>query len=173
MSLPLAASPAIAASVGNVRTVAPASARDAAAWDIATDAGARLRIDLLRADTLRVQAGRDGTFAPAGDKAAPIVLPQPAGKVAATLEEDANEFRIRTEALVLHIQRNPLRLSLERIDAGKEIPLWHELQPLDLAKEQTVQVLSSAADERFYGGGQQNGRFEFKGRELPISYSGG
>lgn len=163
--------PAGAASVGDLRSIAPAA--DAAAWDVATDSGARLRIELLRADTIRVQAGRDGKLVPAGDKAAPIVLPQTAAKVAATLEEDANEVRIRTDALVLHIQRRPLRLSLDRIEAGKAIPLWRELQPLDLAKEQSVQVLSSEAGEHFYGGGQQNGRFEFKGRELPVSYSGG
>lgn len=34
-------------------------------------------------------------------------------------------------------------------------------------------MLSSQADEAFYGGGQQNGRFQFKGRELEVSYSDG
>ena len=62
-----------------------------------------------------------------------------------------------------------MRLSLDRIEAGKTVPLRRELQPLDLAKTQSVQVLSSEASEQFYGGGQQNGRFEFKGRELEIS----
>ncbi len=166
------AQPVSAGSVGGLRAITPV-AGEASAWEIAADSGTRLRIDLLRADTIRVQAGRNGTLTPAGDKAAPIVLPQAAAKVAATLEEDARELRIRTDALVLHIQRNPLRLSLDRIEAGKAIPLWQELQPLDLAQERSVQVLSSDAGEQFYGGGQQNGRFAFKGREVPISYSGG
>lgn len=164
----------MAESVGNLRVIAAAPSADGVAgWDLETDTGSRLRIDLLRADTLRVQAGRNRTLAPAGDKAAPIVLPQAAAKVAFKVEEDANELRIRTDALVLHIQRQPLRFALERIDAGHAVPLWRELQPLDLAKAQSVQVLSSEAGEYFYGGGQQNGRFEFKGRELEISYSGG
>lgn len=172
------AQPACAASVGGLRAIAPvASADGAQAWQIATDAGVVLRIDVLRPDLIRVQAGRDGKLVPAGDKAAPIVLPvvlpQPAGKVTATLEEDAGELRIRTDALILHIQRAPLRLSLDRIEAGKTIPLWRELQPLDLSKEQGVQVLSSTPTEQFFGGGQQNGRYTFKGRELAISYSGG
>ncbi|REN17987.1 glycosyl hydrolase, partial [Mycobacterium tuberculosis] len=107
------------------------------------------------------------------DKVAPIVLPQPPAKVAAQLEEDANEVRIRTDALVLHIQRQPLRLSLVRREGDRDVALWRELQPLDLDKDQSVQVLSSDSDEHFYGGGQQNGRFEFKGRELEVSYSGG
>ncbi|WP_251278315.1 DUF4968 domain-containing protein, partial [Enterobacter hormaechei] len=94
----------------------------------------------------------------AGDKAAPIVLPQPKANVKAQLEEDAQEIRVRTDALVLHVQRQPLRLRLERLDNGQPTALWQELQPLDLDATQSVQVLSSQADEGYYGGGQQNGR---------------
>lgn len=174
MSLLVWAVPALAEPVGNLRDIAPVAASESATgWDITTDNGTRVRIDLLRADVLRVQAGRNGKLLPAGDKATPIVLPQPVSAVPFKLEEDANEVRIRTDALVLHIQRQPLRFALDRIEAGKTIALWRELQPLDLSQEQTVQVLSSESGEHFYGGGQQNGRFEFKGRELEISYSGG
>jgi len=162
--------PVQAESVGSLRDVAPVAA---SAWDIRTDSGVLLRISLLRDDLIRVQAGRNGVLTGEGSKAASIVLPQPASSARATLEEDADEIRIRTDALLLHIRRAPLTLSLERIEAGKAIPLWRELQPLDLADKQSVQVLSSSADERFFGGGQQNGSFQFKGRELPISYSGG
>lgn len=169
-----ASAPAFAENVGNVRTLQAAPARDGTpGWDITTDSGARVRVDLLRADTLRVQAGRQGKLTPAGDKAAPIVLPQPAGKVDFAFEEDAQEARIRTGELVLRIQRQPLRLSLGRVAGDQVTPLWRELQPLDLDAQQSVQVLSSEAGEHFYGGGQQNGRFEFKGRELEIAYSGG
>lgn len=168
------APPSRAGGVGNLREVAAAPAPDGTpGWDLHTDTGVRLRVDLLRADTVRVQAGRKGTLTPPGDKAAPIVLPQPAGKTDFAFEEDAQEVRIRTDALVLRIEREPLRLSLARVEDGTAIPLWRELQPLDLDEAQSVQVLSSEADEHFYGGGQQNGRFEFKGRELEISYSGG
>ncbi len=166
--------PALAEPVGDVGSVSAAPSREGVpGWEIRTDRGVRVRVDLLRADTLRVQAGRHGRLVPAGDKAAPIVLPQPAAAPAYTFEEDAQEVRIRTEALELRIARRPLRLSLARVSQGVAEPLWRELQPLDLDKEQSVQVLSSDAGEYFYGGGQQNGRFEFKGRELEISYSGG
>ncbi|HEY5804948.1 MAG TPA: TIM-barrel domain-containing protein [Lysobacter sp.] len=166
--------PALAESLGNLRQIAPTTGKGGeAGWNLSTDNGVRVRIDLLRADVVRVQAGRNGKLLPAGDKAAPIVLPQPATAVPFTFEEGAGEVRIRTDAMVLHIQRQPLRLTLERIEAGKTIPLWQELQPLDLDAAQSVQTLSSQVDEHFYGGGQQNGRFEFKGRELEISYSGG
>lgn len=170
----LSAAPASAEPVGDLRAIAPGSASAATpSWELSTASGARVRIELLRADLLRVQAGRGGKLSANGDKATPIVPAQPANKVEHSYEEDANEVRIRTEALVLHIQRQPLRLSLERIEGGRAIALWRELQPLDLAAEQSVQVLSSDAGEHYYGGGQQNGRYEFKGRELEISYSGG
>ncbi len=170
----LAAAPAVAQPLGNLARISAAPSKDGSpGWDIRTDNGMLLRVDLLGEDMLRVQAGRNGTLSGAGDKAAPIVVPQPVAKVGAQLEEDATEVRIRTAALVLHIQRQPLRLALDRRDAGGAVPLWRELQPLDLGKEQSVQVLSSDADEHFFGGGQQNGRFAFKGRELEVSYSGG
>ena len=167
-------SPAVATSVGNLRSVQPAASTDTvSAWDIDTDTGTRLRIDVLRADLIRVQAGRKGVLTSEGSKAASIVLPQPASTAQATLEQDADEIRIRTDVLQLTIQRTPLKLSLARIESGKIVPVWQELQPLDLSDKQSLQVLSSSADERFFGGGQQNGSFQFKGRELPISYSGG
>ncbi|MBN8887193.1 MAG: NPCBM/NEW2 domain-containing protein [Rudaea sp.] len=172
--LAIGSRPLHAETLGNLSGISPvADAGTTSAWELATDNGARIRIELLRADLLRIQAGRGGKLLPAGDKATPIVLPQAASKVVSSIEQGTDELRIRTDALVLHIQQRPLRLALDRIDAGKVVPLWRELQPLDLDKTQSVQVLSSTPDEHFYGGGQQNGRFEFKGRELEISYSGG
>nr|WP_202626375.1 TIM-barrel domain-containing protein [Stenotrophomonas acidaminiphila] len=170
----LPALPAQAEPVGNLRAVSAGDGRDGVrGWDLLTDTGTRVRIELPAADIVRVQAGRKGRLSGAGDKAAPIVLPQPTAGVQAQLEQDAQEIRVRTDALVLHVQRQPLRLRLERLDAGRPTALWQELQPLDLDAAQSVQVLSSQADEAFFGGGQQNGRFQFKGRELEISYSGG
>jgi len=160
--------------IGNLRSVTASDGRDGVrAWDVRSDNGSTLRIEVLANDIVHVQAGRNGKLTGAGDKAAPIVLPQPVQPVQAQLEEDAQEIRVRTPALVLHVQRQPLQLRLERLDGGKPVSLWQEQQPLDLSAEQSVQVLSSQADEAFYGGGQQNGRFQFKGRELEVSYSGG
>ncbi len=169
-ALLLASGAAGAMSIGNVRSV---SAQGEHAWLLRTDNGGVMRIEVVAADIVRVQAGRDGRLTGAGDKATPIVLPQPATAAQARLEEDAQELRVRTDALVLHVQRAPLRLRLERLDQGRAVALWQELQPLDLDQDRSVQVLSSQPDEGFYGGGQQNGRYQFKGRELEISYSGG
>ena len=166
--------PAHAEPIGNLRSITAADSGDGArAWNLVSDNGSALRIEVPANDIVRVQAGRNGKLTGAGDKAAPIVLPQAVQHVQAQLEEDAQEIRVRTPAFVLHVQRQPLQLRLERLDGGQAQPLWQEQQPLDLAAEQSVQVLSSQPDEAFYGGGQQNGRFQFKGRELEVSYSGG
>jgi len=178
----LAAAPlALAAPIGRLAALQPV-ATDAAgrapgddgaatAFELRTDTGVLLRLSLLRADLIHVQAGAKGQLTPAGDKAAPIVLPRRWAAVEYHVVEQADRVEIQTAALTLRIYRKPLRLELLR--AGESQPLWRELQPLDLADKRAVQTLSSERDERFYGGGQQNGRFEFKGRQLDVSYSGG
>lgn len=167
----LAALPALAsaAPLGALRTLSAGQA-DGPSWDLVTDSGARVRISLPRADVLRIQAGSKELGGP-GDKAAPIVVAQAAPQVAHEFKEENGQLVLRTAALTLRVERAPLRFTLYR--SGETRPLWRELQPLDLGEKQNVQVLSSDKAERFYGGGQQNGRFEFKGRELPVSYSGG
>ncbi|WP_277592473.1 TIM-barrel domain-containing protein [Roseateles saccharophilus] len=171
----------LAAPVGRLVSLRPLDASGAAhgagedgaatAFELRTDAGVLLRVSLLRADLIHVQAGAKGQLTPAGDKAAPIVLPRRWAAVEHRVVEQVDRVEIQTAALTLRIHRKPLRLELLR--AGEAEPLWRELQPLDLAEKRAVQTLSSTTAERFYGGGQQNGRFEFKGHQLDISYSGG
>ncbi|WUR13615.1 glycoside hydrolase family 31 protein [[Empedobacter] haloabium] len=165
----LATMAAHAAPVGNLRTL---TADGPQGWRIVTDTGARLRVSLPRVDVLHVEAAAPGLeFTGPGDKAAAIVVGQPASDVAPVLRDAGDHVLIETAALALRIDRKPLRLSLYR--AGNRDALWREVEPLELTKGQSVQVLSSDKDERFFGGGQQNGRFEFKGRQLEVSYSGG
>lgn len=174
-SLGLAAGPAVqAAPVGNLSEMLPLKA-EGSQWDLHTDARMVVRVSLLRADVLRIWAGTDKQLLPAGDKAAPIVLAGVfTGPVEHRVTEQADHVLIKTAALALRIYRKPLRFELDRIDAaGRQQPLWREVQPLDLADKLSVQTLSSDKDERFFGGGQQNGRFEFKGKQLEVSYSGG
>ncbi|RJG21697.1 TIM-barrel domain-containing protein [Massilia cavernae] len=169
----LASAPLHAAPVGNLRSMGAATAASGAGqhWDLVTDTGAKVRVSLLRTDVLRIWAGPAGALTDAGDKAAAIVVGAPAATVEHSVSEQAGHILISTPALSLRIERKPLRFSLYR--AGETQALWREVQPLELAAKQSVQILSSDKDERFFGGGQQNGRFEFKGKQLPVSYSGG
>src|SRR5450830_328369 len=170
LPLLMLAAAAPAAPLGNVRSVAAAQG-DGPTWILVTDSGAQLRVSLPRDNVIHVAASPNGTFAGAGDKAAPIVVAAAAANVPHRFSENASQIVIGTAALTLSIERRPLRLTLAR--AGEASPLWRELQPIDLADKRSVQVISSTADEHFYGGGQQNGHFEFKGSEIPVSYSGG
>ncbi|MRW88377.1 DUF5110 domain-containing protein [Duganella sp. FT80W] len=164
----LASVSALAAPIGNLTTLTPTAAQQ---WDLVTDTGAHVQVSLPRADVLHIWAGPKSGLTGAGDKAAAIVVATPAASVEHSVSEQADHVLIRTPALSLRIDRKPLRFTLYR--AGDTQPLWREVQPLELSDKQSVQTLSSEKSERFFGGGQQNGRFEFKGKQLPISYSGG
>jgi len=163
-----ASAPAGSAPLGQLRSIAAAA--DGHTWDLVTDRGAHVQVALPRPDVLHIQASATAQLTGPGDKAAPIVVgTADAGRY--TLEEHPDHVLLKSAALTLRIDRKPLRFTLYR--AGETTPLWREVQPLDIEAKGAVQVLSTDAAERFYGGGQQNGRYEFKGRELPVSYSGG
>jgi len=165
----LAGAPVVAAPIGNLRSIAAASGQQ---WDLVTDTGAVVQLSLPRADVVRIWAGPKGAgLTGAGDKAAAIVVAAPAAQVKHSVSEQPGHILISTDALALRIDRKPLRFTLFR--AGESVPLWSEVQPLELGAKQTVQTLSSDKSERFFGGGQQNGRYEFKGKQLQVSYSGG
>ena len=62
-ALMLASMTARAEPVGNLRTVSASASRDGVqGWDLQTDKGARIRIELPATDIIRVQAGRNGTL---------------------------------------------------------------------------------------------------------------
>jgi alpha-glucosidase (family GH31 glycosyl hydrolase) len=166
----LACATATAAPVGNLRSIATAASGQQ--WDLVTDTGAVIQLSLPRADVVRIWAGpKDAGLTGAGDKAAAIVVAAPAAQVKHSVSEQPGHILISTDALALRIDRKPLRFTLYR--AGDSVPLWREVQPLELGTKQTVQTLTSDKSERFFGGGQQNGRYEFKGKQLQVSYSGG
>jgi len=168
--------PALAAPLGNLRDIEVAKAAQpgepaGSSWDVKSDAGVVVRISLLRPDVLRLWAGTGGQLLPAKDGTAHIVVAQYSAPVKAELTREADYTLLRTEALALRIYPRPLRFALYRAD--NQTALWQDAQPVDIAKDQTVQTLAVDRSERFFGGGQQNGSFEFHGRELNINYSGG
>lgn len=140
--------------------------------------GELMTLEFYRPDIVRVRIGAAGRLDDAddpgdgGDGQTPIIIstPQP---VERRLEARADHLLLQSAALSLRIHRNPLRL--EGWDAANARPLWRELTPVDLdvAARRTRQSLASSADEQFYGGGQHNGRFAFKGQRMVIGYSAG
>lgn len=140
-------------------------------WRLSTDNGALVEVRLLRPHLLRIEAGQNGALTPAGDGQAPIVLDLPPASFPHSWREEAESYRLETADLALVIDKKPLRFSL--YGADHKTLLWQELQPLELGGGKSLQLLSRRDDESFFGGGQQNGAFEFSGRKLEISYSGG
>ena len=171
----LQAERAAAAPVGNLRElVAAPSNSTTPQWELRTEGKPRLRISLLRADVLRVEASATQSFGASEDKAAPIVLAHalaPTAAIEHSVSDQGDHYLLQTQSLALRIHKKPLRLALYRAD--NQQLLWRETEGLDLSDKLSVQTLSSDKSERFFGGGQQNGRFEFKGKQLEVSYSGG
>ncbi len=141
-----------------------------AAVVLASD-GLRYRITFPAEDIVRIQAAPGDEFADEGSGAAPIVLPADREPVPPRLVRREDRCVLSTGRLDLVVRAAPLRLELRR--TGDDRALWRELKPLEIAGDATVQTLDSDPDERFYGGGQQNGAYQFKGRLMEISYSGG
>ncbi len=150
-----------AAPLGNLRDlVAAPLSSTTPQWELRTEGKPRLRISLLRADMLRIEASTTERFAASEDKAAPIVLAQALAPTAATphkLSDQGDHFLLQTSSLALRINKKPLRLALYRAD--NQQLLWRETESLDLSDKLSVQTLSSDKSERFFGGGPQNGRF--------------
>jgi alpha-glucosidase (family GH31 glycosyl hydrolase) len=158
-----------AATVGNLRQIE--NSTQASRIKILSDKGHVIEVSLLAPGSFRIWAGNDGKLIEAGDKAAAIVL-QKDGEHPTYQMRDAGEYHlIQTSKMALRVYKKPLRFALYRAD--NKTMLWQETQPLDIAEKSSFQTLSTSADEHFFGGGQQNGSYAFKGKNLEISYSGG
>lgn len=138
---------------------------------ITTDQQVLLQLSLLKDDLVRLQAGANGKLSPEGSKAAPIVINHNYPPVAYQISDAGDYQLLQTKAMAVRIYKAPLRFAWYKAD--NKTLLTEQLQPLELDKQLAQQTLSTSSDERFYGGGQQNGQFEFKGKTLEISYSGG
>ncbi|MCH8619603.1 NPCBM/NEW2 domain-containing protein [Undibacterium sp. TS12] len=157
-----------AASLGTMRSLSISAQRQI---EFATDDGSIVRISLLKPDLFRVWAGPKGQLTDAGDKAAPIVLKKDYEDFHFSVTAPEGYQLVQTSAMALRIYRSPVRLALYKAD--NKTLLWEEKQPLELGDKTSFQTLSSSADEAFFGGGQQNGAYAFKGKQLEVSYSGG
>jgi alpha-glucosidase (family GH31 glycosyl hydrolase) len=139
--------------------------------DLRAADGALVRLLFLDENILRIQATTGEE--PVGENSgrAPIVLAaEPAG--VNLRHDDRGDFHsFSTSTIELIVHRSPLTMELRRLSDGTT--LWRELKPLTIGDSTTTQTLDSGPGERFYGGGQQNGAFQFKGRLMEISYSGG
>ena len=129
---------------------------------------ARLRLRLLRNDLFRLQMAYDGHFTnPAGDE---IIIRTPHGPVSHQWSDQGTYFLVKTSRMAIRIYKKPLSFALYR--AGNDTLIWKEARGITYGK-QTVQYLQRGANEQFFGGGMQNGRFSHRGKtiKLDIDYN--
>ncbi len=160
-------SPLTAAPVGNLLQLQQQDGQIV----ITTDQQVLVQLSLLKDDLVRLQAGANGKLSPDGSKAAAIVINHNYPAVTYQISDSGDYQLLQTKAMAVRIYKTPLRFAWYKAD--NKTLLTEQLQPLELDKQSVQQLLSTSRDERFYGGGQQNGQFEFKGKTLEVSYSGG
>ena len=156
-----------AQSIGNLKSLKATET----AVHISTDQQAQIKFSLITPQVFRLEAHLAGVQPEANNTDAPIVLTQAKQPLEFRLEENTEYYLVKTQAYVLKINKTPLLFSLYQND-GKQL-IWKEIQPLNLTATANTQTLSSDPQEQFFGGGQQNGQYAFKGQSLEISYSGG
>lgn len=153
--------------IGNLKSLKAAESE----LQITTDQQVSVKLSLITPQVFRLEAHAVGVSPEANNTAAPIVLEQPQQQLNFLLEEQADFYLLKTQSYVVKINKSPLLFSLYQRDAKQLI--WREIQPINLTATTATQTLSSDPQEQFFGGGQQNGQFAFKGQSLEISYSGG
>ena len=161
-----ACAPAQAKELGALASITEGDGR----VDITTQDGEVIEIEVFGSDVARIRAGQ-GKLTDAGDKATKIVIGARDANVRQSLSATAEYHLLQTDGFSLRIYRSPLRF--EAYDAANRQPIWRELRPIDLRADGTTQTLTLAANEQFFGGGQQNGSYAFRGKLMEVSYSGG
>ncbi len=78
---------------------------------------------------------------------------------------DANGMiKIISGKTEIQLEKSTAKMTVKKDDKV----IFSEKAPLTINEHNTVQTLNSSADEFFYGGGTQNGRFSHKGEQIQI-----
>ena len=136
-----------------------------------TESAQRIEITFLTDRIFRLRVTPVGDFAHEGSLKAKIVIQSDPLPIAIQLSRLADYDLIQSEYLSLRVYPNPLRFELFKKD--NQTLVWKELKPIHLGPEDSYQTLANGEEQSFFGGGQQNGAFEFQGKALEVSYSGG
>lgn len=124
---------------------------------------AKVKVDFCRSDIFRIQMSYNGAFTnPAGND---IVINTPAAVPAVNFKEMDGYYLMTTGKVALRAYLNPLRFAMYKPDNLTLV--WEEAKDLTYGKE-TVQYLQHAANEYFYGGGMQNGRFSHRDKTIHL-----
>ena len=135
---------------------------------------AKVRVEVDDASLVRVQLAPDGTFTdPANDDPADpsapdadIVVGRHRVAGSSSVTETADAYVVSTAKARLTVNKHPLTMRLQDA-SGRD--LWRETAPLAWGSAGTTQTLAQGAQEQFFGGGMQNGRFSHRDTSITIS----
>ncbi len=138
---------------------------------------ARLQVVFLTDDLFRIWMTSDGKFTdPAntppernGAPAANVVVKTDYAGVAPRATDEGVYHLLTTRSLALRVYKANLRFALYKAD--NRTLIWEELVGPTWDGRQTTQVLSRGADEQFFGGGMQNGRFSHRDQTIKVAVS--
>ncbi|GAA1688512.1 hypothetical protein GCM10009745_36790 [Kribbella yunnanensis] len=134
---------------------------------------AKVRVVFLKDDVFRLWLAPDGTFTdPAStppenpaDPASTIVTKTDYGSPKTTWRDSGSYYALTTGKIEVRAQKKPLKFSVYRDDRL----VWAEAAPLSWTDTSTTQSLARGANEQFFGGGMQNGRFSHRDETIKIS----
>ena len=104
---------------------------------------------------------------PQAEPEAKILVNQPRKAVTKlTLQDEAGLLSVATGKIKVVFDKNTALMKVFNLENGKAV--MEEVSPVMFDKERVTLKLKEQADEYFYGGGVQNGRFSHKGRAIAI-----
>lgn len=139
-------------------------------FDLAT--GEKLRVSFLENGVFRIYMDPSGDFqeAPTPNSADHItkIIDKTEDKYDRTVPTvtDGDNIVLSTDRIELKVEKETSKMTLVNKTTGKTV--WKEAEPLKYKNNETIQTLEASADEYFYGGGMQNGRFSHRGKIINI-----
>jgi alpha-glucosidase (family GH31 glycosyl hydrolase) len=135
---------------------------------------AKVRVVFLKDDVFRLWLAPDGNFTdpantPPTDPGAPasnIVTKTDYGTPKTSWRDRGSYYSLTTGKVEVRAQKSPLKFSLYRTNGQL---VWSETAPLSWNDTSTTQTLGRGANEQFFGGGMQNGRFSHRDQTISIS----
>ncbi len=104
---------------------------------------------------------------PAAKPAAQILVNNPRKPVSQlTLKDENGQLFIATASITVLIDKNTNLLKV--INQKKQTLVAEQIAPIVFDKDKVTLTFKEQADEYFYGGGVQNGRFSHKGKSIAI-----
>jgi alpha-glucosidase len=150
-----------------------AFAADASQYTL-TAGTAKVRVVFVKDDVFRIWLAPDGTFTdpantPPTDPTAPasnIIAKTDYPKPTTAWKDQGSYYSLKTAAIEVRANKSPLRFSLYRAN-GQQV--WSETAPLSWNDNSASQSLSRGANEQFFGGGMQNGRFSHRDQTITVA----